>query len=903
MANKNGWYIDFLDKESGGRTDKKDKLEISSKSIERAYALGMLPPDFSVRYMDFGNSFPGYALREISDYNGDVQWYDAQDDGKNIVAFSKKIEKVIGFIRPDLAGASGELDDKVREILKKYELLKANSKGKPRAAIGVQEELKPYLMASLKAERDGLVLSVTVNDKNSFSFIYPGDENCKVEITYDPSSGVAMTQDYQDNNPPQTDDISLGSFLGYLIPKSAIRPDQKQQLEKAGFNIAQLTKEQADLITEPTDGPENFYQDGELGFPEALTGKYLVELSSAGNIDFGQDPNKPLSPYRAAVISNPAQASKVVREYIEEFDLGGGNWTGGNVYNDKGEHIAHISYNGSAWEGYARNWNSETKKIGEKFIDVSVSEKKAQGGTLAKEFSISELKELLDKEFPDSFGFTLHNLKPGTREAEVSYDFSDGLNGIQDKNIRLSFPSIKEHGIAYHLYQGAENTYINFLLVSRNEGYKAYIGSFGFKDQGDVSSEYITRFMVFLFNQFGLPFQVRQEVFADGGSMTGRYEPEEVNGEWQIKDTDSKAIVASKFISAGLPKPPYATQSEAESVAFAMNQSLASEMQNWGEKGGKPKDIGSAETILLNALENIAVANGGDFNKSDAISMIEIAQKATEDARELQPTIINGSMYFVVKKIADYINELKKVTRNDADRFVKIASTFLTDFYREQQYATKSEQFKKFIEGLEKLTLKYGFVLHVTGGVRYRDGVGVKGIVYSNDLSSGDIIPAIVKWSDDETENNTRMEKGGQIKRSDFQLGETMRLINLAESGEPEKAIKELNDYITLYETEKKQGKIHARLGRSLDSIIEEYKNAVTYIQEIPKQHNCDNALSKMLSDLNSATDTFVSTKEKRGAENPYAQRLLGKINALRTYIKEINPTQDLSAYDFIDQF
>ena len=106
-------------------------------------------------------------------------------------------------------------------------------------------------------------------------------------------------------------------------------------------------------------------------------------------------------------------------------------------------------------------------------------------------------------------------------------------------------------------------------------------------------------------------------------------------------------------------------------------------------------------------------------------------------------------MYFVVKKIADYINELKKVTRNDADRFVKIACTFLTDFYREQQYATKSEQFKKFVEGLEKLTLKYGFVLHVTGGVRYRDGVGVKGIVYSNDLSSGDIIPAIVKWSDD----------------------------------------------------------------------------------------------------------------------------------------------------------
>ena len=38
-----------------------------------------------------------------------------------------------------------------------------------------------------------------------------------------------------------------------------------------------------------------------------------------------------------------------VRKYIEEYDVGAGNWIGGQVYDGVGEYIGKISYNGRFW--------------------------------------------------------------------------------------------------------------------------------------------------------------------------------------------------------------------------------------------------------------------------------------------------------------------------------------------------------------------------------------------------------------------------------------------------------------------------------------------------------------------------------------------------------------------------
>lgn len=50
-----------------------------------------------------------------------------------------------------------------------------------------------------------------------------------------------------------------------------------------------------------------------------------------------------------ATVPDLAAASRICREYIEHNELGGGNWTGGQVFRGA-EQIARISYNGRVWD-------------------------------------------------------------------------------------------------------------------------------------------------------------------------------------------------------------------------------------------------------------------------------------------------------------------------------------------------------------------------------------------------------------------------------------------------------------------------------------------------------------------------------------------------------------------------
>lgn len=80
----------------------------------------------------------------------------------------------------------------------------------------------------------------------------------------------------------------------------------------------------------------------------------VVYLGSCGNPDFGQDPNHPLygaEKNRLALVKSLEDASRLCREFITKNELGGGNWTGGHVFNAvSGEALALVSYNGRIWE-------------------------------------------------------------------------------------------------------------------------------------------------------------------------------------------------------------------------------------------------------------------------------------------------------------------------------------------------------------------------------------------------------------------------------------------------------------------------------------------------------------------------------------------------------------------------
>ncbi len=95
----------------------------------------------------------------------------------------------------------------------------------------------------------------------------------------------------------------------------------------------------------------------------APKGAYKVLLASVGNPDFGQDSRRsmPGVPRRTLRVASIADASKACRAYIAHYELGGGNWLGGEVSKagKAGAVIAKISYNGRAWE--PGNW--PTKEI------------------------------------------------------------------------------------------------------------------------------------------------------------------------------------------------------------------------------------------------------------------------------------------------------------------------------------------------------------------------------------------------------------------------------------------------------------------------------------------------------------------------------------------------------------
>ena len=76
---------------------------------------------------------------------------------------------------------------------------------------------------------------------------------------------------------------------------------------------------------------------------------YEVELSAVPNPDYADDNRGSVKIKKSKKkVSDIEEAKKVVREFIEKNELGGGNWPNGGVYKN-GKKIGYISYNGKFW--------------------------------------------------------------------------------------------------------------------------------------------------------------------------------------------------------------------------------------------------------------------------------------------------------------------------------------------------------------------------------------------------------------------------------------------------------------------------------------------------------------------------------------------------------------------------
>jgi hypothetical protein len=78
--------------------------------------------------------------------------------------------------------------------------------------------------------------------------------------------------------------------------------------------------------------------------------RYTVILDNRGNPDRDQDASRrlPGTLRKVVAVDDFPAASKACRDYIEENDLGGGNWTGGDI-RENGKVVAKVSYNGTVW--------------------------------------------------------------------------------------------------------------------------------------------------------------------------------------------------------------------------------------------------------------------------------------------------------------------------------------------------------------------------------------------------------------------------------------------------------------------------------------------------------------------------------------------------------------------------
>jgi hypothetical protein len=74
-----------------------------------------------------------------------------------------------------------------------------------------------------------------------------------------------------------------------------------------------------------------------------------LTMSSCGNPDFGQNPSQSLSPAVMISVSTFQEASQACQASIDQYDLGGGKWTGGQLVAHQ-QQIARVSYNGRVWD-------------------------------------------------------------------------------------------------------------------------------------------------------------------------------------------------------------------------------------------------------------------------------------------------------------------------------------------------------------------------------------------------------------------------------------------------------------------------------------------------------------------------------------------------------------------------
>ena len=123
----------------------------------------------------------------------------------------------------------------------------------------------------------------------------------------------------------------------------------RRQIDEQGESRSRQAERQEGRVAEGQAAQEGAQVWNEEETMKREKANYTVTLKSAGNPDHGQFLNSGiLSPTIQKHCSSIDECRQAVREYTAEYELGTGNWIGGEV-RQNGQVVGRISYNGRFW--------------------------------------------------------------------------------------------------------------------------------------------------------------------------------------------------------------------------------------------------------------------------------------------------------------------------------------------------------------------------------------------------------------------------------------------------------------------------------------------------------------------------------------------------------------------------
>lgn len=178
----------------------------------------------------------------------------------------------------------------------------------------------------------------TYYEKKEFYIIYDEDAQNGVKSTPSVTKPKAVNLSYK-----KGDLVSVKEFYEPLTVKEL--PKNKTQ-----FVGVTKTGSEVTLLMSDIEG----YAPAQSKELEAIV-PYWVELSSASNLDYMTSDRGVMEQVMKIKgqtyfpANNLLEAKKLVQEFIREYELGGGNFTGGRVVDTDFKFVARISYNGRIW--------------------------------------------------------------------------------------------------------------------------------------------------------------------------------------------------------------------------------------------------------------------------------------------------------------------------------------------------------------------------------------------------------------------------------------------------------------------------------------------------------------------------------------------------------------------------